>query len=88
MLYADILRYYTWNTWKLFQRRKQGTLVEGHPNLCALEAIGRVYCIHTNNNECYCLRLLLVNVRGPTSFQQLKAVNGHMSATYREAYQL
>lgn len=44
--------------------------------------------MHPNNDECYYLRLLLVNVRGPTSFQQLKTVNGYLCETYREACQL
>jgi hypothetical protein len=33
------------------------------------------------------LRLLLVNVRGPTSFQQLRTVDGVLCGTYREACQ-
>jgi hypothetical protein len=30
---------------------------------------------------------LLINVRGPTSFQELRTVNGQVCATYREACQ-
>lgn len=89
LLYADMPRYYTWNaSSKSFQRRKQGTPVEGHPNVFASDALGRIYTVHPNNDECYYLRLLLVNVRGPTSFKQLKTVNGQLCATYREACQL
>lgn len=29
-----------------------------------------------------------MNVRGPTSFEQLRTVNGHLCATYREACEL
>jgi hypothetical protein len=39
------------------------------------------------NDECFYLRLLLVNVRGPTSFQFLRTGNGELCATYREACQ-
>lgn len=82
-------RYYTWNaSSKSFQRRKQGTPVEGHPNVFASDALGRIYTVHPNNDECYYLRLLLVNVRRPTSFKQLRTVNGQLCATYREACQL
>ena len=89
LMYADMPRYYTWNaSSKSFQRRKQGTPVEGHPNVFASEALGRIYTVHPNNDECYYLRLLLVNVRGPTSFKQLRTVNGQLCATYREACQL
>ncbi|XP_061379262.1 uncharacterized protein LOC133319319 [Danaus plexippus] len=69
-------------------RRKQGTPVEGHPNVFASDALGRIYTVHPNNDECYYLRLLLVNVRGPTSFKQLRTVNGQLCATYHEACQL
>lgn len=48
------------------------------------EALGRVYTIHPNNSECYFLRLLLHNIRGPTSFQYLKTVNNCRYNTYRE----
>ncbi|XP_026467790.1 uncharacterized protein LOC113371378 [Ctenocephalides felis] len=86
LMYADMPRYYTWNaSSKSFQRRKKGTPVEGYPNIFATDAIGRIYTVHPNNDECYYLRLLLVNVPGPTSFQQLKTVDGHLCATYREA---
>lgn len=33
------------------------------------------------------MRLLLINVRGLTSFQELRTVNGQVYATYREAGQ-
>jgi hypothetical protein len=71
-----------------FKRRKQGTPVEGQPNVFTSDALGRIYTVHPNKDECYYLRLLLVNVRGPTSFQQLRTVTGHLCATYREACQL
>ncbi|XP_053968806.1 uncharacterized protein LOC128870231 [Anastrepha ludens] len=62
LLYADMPRYYTWNaSSKSLQRRKQGTPVEGHPNVFASDALGRIYTVHPNNDECYYLRLLLVN---------------------------
>jgi hypothetical protein len=35
--------------------------------------------------ECYYLQLLLVNVVGPRSFDDLRTVNGHLCSTYREA---
>ncbi len=70
---------------KSFQRRKQGTPVEGHPNVFASDALGRIYTVHPNNDECYYLRLLLVNVRGPTLLKHLRTVIGQLCATYCEA---
>ena len=43
--------------------------------------IGRLYTIHPKQDECFFLRMLLVNVPGPMSFQQLKIVNGVTHAT-------
>ena len=88
LLYAEVSKYYTWNaSTKKFNRRKQGKPVEGHPNLYSTDALGRLYTVHPNNAECFYLRLLLINVRGPTSFQELRTVNGQICATYREACQ-
>lgn len=86
LLYSDVTHYYTW-TAKKWQRRKQGTPVVGHPGLFWADTMGRVYTVHPNNAECYFLRLLLVNVVGPRSFQHLRTVNDHLCATYREACQ-
>lgn len=86
LLYSEVAKYYTWNkTAKKFERRKQGIRVEGHTNLFASDALGRLYTVHPNNFECYYLRMLLINVRGPTSFQYLRTVDGQICATYRQA---
>jgi hypothetical protein len=88
LLYSEVPTYYTWNaSEKKFTRRKQGKTVEGHPNLFSTDALGRLYSVHPNNAECFYLRLLLINVRGPTSFQKLRTVNGQVCASYREACQ-
>ncbi|GFX67502.1 ATP-dependent DNA helicase [Trichonephila clavipes] len=81
-------KFYTWNaSTKKFQRRKQGKAVEGHTNLYSRDALGRLYTVHPNNTECFYLRLLLINIRGPISFQDLRTVNGQLCATYRQACQ-
>jgi hypothetical protein len=78
--------YYTWNqSGKKFQRRKQGIPVDGWPNVFASEALGRIYMIHPNNSDCFYLRLQLVNIRNPTSFGNLRTVNGYVCQTYHEA---
>ncbi|GFX87397.1 ATP-dependent DNA helicase [Trichonephila clavipes] len=88
LLYSEVPTYFTWNTsTRKFQHRKQGKAVQGHHNLYSTDALGRLYTVHPNNAECFYLRLLLINVRGPTSFQELKTINGHVCATFREACQ-
>lgn len=88
LMYAELPGYYTWNqSTKKFQRRKRGNPVPGHTNVFYTNALGRIYTVHPNNDECFYLRLLLVNVRGPTSFEYLRTVDGVLCATYREACQ-
>ncbi|XP_054091728.1 uncharacterized protein LOC128923495 [Zeugodacus cucurbitae] len=86
LLYSEMKRYYTWNaSSKNFQRRKQGDAVSGYPDVRSTDALGRMYTVHPKNDECFYLRLLLVNVRGPTSFETLRTVNGVIFPTYRAA---
>ncbi|GFR27826.1 ATP-dependent DNA helicase [Trichonephila clavata] len=88
LLYSEVPTYITWNTsTRTFRRRKQGRAVQGHLNLYSTNALGRLYTVHPKNAECFYLRSLLINVRGPTSFQELKTVDGHVCATFREACQ-
>ncbi|XP_043259365.1 uncharacterized protein LOC122403185 [Colletes gigas] len=89
LLYSQMPRYYTWNaSSKKFQRRKQGERVPDNPDVFSTDAIGRIYTVHPSRNaECFYLRLLLVNVRGPTSFESLRTVDGVLCPTYRDACQ-
>ena len=89
LLYCDVPKYYTWDaSGKVFKRRRQGTTVPGWDGVKASDALGRVYTVHPNNFECFFLRLLLHTVKGPTSFEELRTVNGQICATFREACQL
>ncbi|GFX12629.1 ATP-dependent DNA helicase [Trichonephila clavipes] len=88
LLYSEVPKFYTWiASTKKFQRCKQGKAVEGHTNLYSSDALGRLYTVHPNNTECFYLRLLLINIRGPISTQDLRTVNGQLCATYRQACQ-
>ncbi|KAK7601501.1 hypothetical protein V9T40_008942 [Parthenolecanium corni] len=88
LLYAEMPRYYTWNaSTKKFQRQKQGNMVPGYPDIRSTDALGRIYSVHPKSDECFYLRLLLVNVRGPTSFVSLRTVNGVVCPTFCAACQ-
>jgi hypothetical protein len=50
-------------------------------------ALGRICTVHPKNDECFFLRLSLVNVRGPTSYESLRTVNGMVCSTFRAARQ-
>ncbi|XP_037909873.1 uncharacterized protein LOC119650806 [Hermetia illucens] len=86
LLYSEMPRYYTWNaSSKKFQRRKQGDTVPDYPDVRSTDALGHMYTVHPKNGECFYLRLLLVNMRGPTSFELLPTVNGTIFPIYRAA---
>ena len=58
-----------------------------YPNVHSTDAVGGIYSVYPNNEECYYLRFLLLNVRGPTSFQHLRTVIGEICGPYRESNQ-
>jgi hypothetical protein len=74
LLYKEMPEYYRWISGKkLWQRRKK----KGQ--------IGRIVYAHPAEGERYFLRVLLNHVRGPTSFEDLKTVEGIICPTFREA---
>lgn len=84
LLYSQVPQYYTWNN-KCWKRRKMGNAVNGWPDIRQSDALGRVYTIHPKNFECFCLRILLHVVTGPTNFEYLRSLEGVTYHTYREA---
>lgn len=84
LLYHEVPHYYTWANSK-FSRRLRGQNVVGHPGIKKDAALGRVYGVHPSQSECFYLRMLLHHVRGPTSFVDLKTVNGVVKETYQAA---
>ncbi|GFW30260.1 uncharacterized protein TNCV_3850311 [Trichonephila clavipes] len=69
---------------KEWKRRVQGTHVNGWPGVKAGDALGGIYTVHVRNFECYCLRMLLNVIQGPTNFLDLKTVNGQEFETFRQ----
>ena len=66
-------------------RRKRGQDVDWFSGVKKDTALGRVYNVHQTQTECYYLRILLQHVRGPTSFEDLRNVNGIILQTYQGA---
>lgn len=86
LLYSEMTHYYTWNaSSKNVQRRKQSDAVPGYLDVRFTDALRHMYTVHPKNDEFFYLRLLLVNVRGTTSFESLQTVNGTIFLTYRAA---
>ncbi|XP_074324272.1 uncharacterized protein LOC141661187 [Apium graveolens] len=72
--YDEIPQYYVWNeTDRIWTMRKKGN------------QIGRLLYTHHSAGELWYLRLFLSNVRGPTSFDALKTINGVCCRTFKEA---
>ncbi|UYV71196.1 hypothetical protein LAZ67_8002131 [Cordylochernes scorpioides] len=84
LLNVEVPVYYIWSASKSWQPRKQGTRIADQAAF-ASDAIGRVYTVHPNYEECFYLRMLLHSVRGPTSFAALRTINGVLCQTYKEA---
>ncbi|XP_054290927.1 uncharacterized protein LOC129005912 [Macrosteles quadrilineatus] len=86
LLYHEVPHYYTWNPrTKKFCKRKRGVHHPEVDGIYSTGTLGRVYTVHPSNSECYYLRMLLHVVKGPTSFQDLKIVEGQVCQTFREA---
>ncbi|XP_027768140.1 uncharacterized protein LOC107002396 isoform X1 [Solanum pennellii] len=74
LLYREFPEHFVWSTTdKIWTRRKRG------------HVIGRVVTCHPTEGERYYLRLLLMNVRGPKSYEDLRSVNGVQYNSFREA---
>ena len=75
LLYYEMPEKYRWNNKdQCWTKRKTNEL-----------AVGRMYWVTPNAGELYYLRVLLIHVRGATSFKDLRTVDGITYATYQEA---
>ncbi|XP_049315830.1 uncharacterized protein LOC125779235 [Bactrocera dorsalis] len=86
LLYTDVPRYFTWNkSGKKWEPWKQGKPHLSITGIFKAKTLGRLYTVHPKQRECFYLRLLLVNVPGPTSFKFLRTVNARVFNTYQDA---
>ncbi|XP_060210557.1 uncharacterized protein LOC132637494 [Lycium barbarum] len=74
LLYKEFPEHFEWSSNEKFWARRQ--------KCCA---VGHVVTIHPTEGERYYLRLLLMQVRGPTSYADLLTVNGEPCSTFRES---
>ena len=73
-LYAEIPYHYVNYSGTWVPRQRGGDKV-----------LSRIYNISPRNRELFHLRVLLLNVRGATSFEHLRTVDGHVWPTFTEA---
>ncbi|XP_025635794.1 uncharacterized protein [Arachis hypogaea] len=77
LLYRKIPEYYTWhNKEKEWRRRKTQR-----------RSIGRIYTVSPSEGEKFYLRILLSNVRGPISWDDLLTVNGVQYSFFKQSAQ-
>lgn len=73
-LYSELPEFHVWDgkqkIWRIRDQRG---------------SVGRMAFVSPSEGEHYYLRLLLCNVKGATSFDSLKTVNGHVALTFKEA---
>ena len=75
LLYYEMPEKYTWNeTDKVWKKRKNRQF-----------AVGRIYWVTPKSGELYYLRVLLIHVRGATSYEHLRTFNGITYNSYQEA---
>ena len=72
-LYQEFPQHFVWIKNKHWKPRQKGF------------AIGRMYFAGPSAGERFFLRTLLTVVRGATSFEDLRTVDGHCHATFQEA---
>ncbi|KAJ8937734.1 hypothetical protein NQ318_009144 [Aromia moschata] len=77
-LYTEIPQHYVWQQ---AQRRWTNRQRGGD------KVITRMYSVNFRNMELYCLRTLLLHVRGAQSYEDLRTVDGDVCATFLEACQ-
>ncbi|KAI7935625.1 hypothetical protein MJO28_016496 [Puccinia striiformis f. sp. tritici] len=78
LLYEEVPRYFTW----------QGKTKKWTARKNRVGAIGRAYSVSYMAGEKFYLRTLLLHVRGPRSFPDLRTVDGVEAETYQDACNL
>ncbi len=74
LTFDQFLQQWVWNRkLKQWTMRKKGF------------AIGCMYYAHLKSGECYYLRMLLNYVKGPTSYEHLRIVDGTKHDTFKDA---
>ncbi|GFQ97111.1 ATP-dependent DNA helicase [Trichonephila clavata] len=63
---------------------RQGTPIDACSGLFKSKTLGRVFTVNPRQTECFYLRLLLVNVTGSLSFQDIRKENGQQYPTYKD----
>ena len=75
LLYCEIPQFYTWH-----KKERQWM-----PRKRLPWPVGRMHACGSHDTERFCLRLLLLHVKGAQSYEQLRTVDGEVCETFKEA---
>ena len=86
LTYLDLPKYYVLVN-RRWERRKQGTKVDVGADRPVVESrvIGRMRYCDPRQRELFSLRVLLLKIRGPEGFGDLKTFGGHEYETFHES---
>ena len=76
--YVDIPKFYTFKSEKINGNK----LSFWSKRKASFNCLGRIYAVSPANVELFHLRLILNNVNGATSFENLKTINGQSNETF------
>ena len=86
LLYTEVPRFYTWNDpASRWQRRKRGAPHATENDIFVTDTLARIYTTTPRAGDLFFLRLLLMRVPGPTSFEDLRTVDGEVLPTMQQA---
>ena len=86
LLYTEVPKYYAWHkTAAKWERRKKGTRHPTVRGIVVTDTLARIYTTTPRAGDLYYLRLLLMRVPGPTSFRDLRTVDGEVLPTMQQA---
>ena len=85
--YHEVPEYYIWGNGEWKRRRIGGTSIPQQDGSLIIHsnAIGRIYSMSPKSGDIYYLRLLLITIPGPTSYIDLRTVDGETLPTFQEA---
>ncbi|QRV95937.1 ATP-dependent DNA helicase PIF1 [Ceratobasidium sp. AG-Ba] len=85
LLYQEVPSRFSWDkNGRKFNLRRSKTSNDGTVTFVG-GALGRMYAVPVNSGDKFYLRTLLTAVRGATSYEHLRTVNGILYPTFREA---
>ncbi|PAA61494.1 hypothetical protein BOX15_Mlig031738g1 [Macrostomum lignano] len=86
LVYTEVPSYFVWHhSEREWRRAKKGSRVEGHPGVVHNTNIARMYTVSPRAGDLFYMRMLLLQVRGPTSFEALHTVDGVLCPSAKAA---